>query len=69
MIEKEFYAHSTDSPDKSNWQSLGEHLEGVARLAEEFADIFGAGDWGGFAGRITFQLSSLTARNNHLILR
>ncbi len=24
-----FYAHSTDNPDKSDWQPLGEHLEGV----------------------------------------
>lgn len=45
-----FYAHSTDSPDKSNWQPLDEHLEGVARLAEKFAAVFEAGDWGRFAG-------------------
>lgn len=50
MMDKEFYAHSTDSPDKSDWQTLDEHLEGVARLAEEFATVFGAGDWGRFAG-------------------
>lgn len=47
---EEFYAHSTDSPDKSDWQPLAEHLEGVARLAEEFAAVFGAGGWGRFAG-------------------
>ena len=45
-----FYAHSTDSPDKSNWQPLSEHLQGVARLAEEFSTIFKAGDWGRFTG-------------------
>jgi CRISPR-associated endonuclease/helicase Cas3 len=50
MMDKEFYAHSTDSPDKSDWQPLADHLENVARLAEEFATVFGAGDWGRFAG-------------------
>lgn len=49
-MDKEFYAHSTDLPDKSNWQPLGEHLEGVARLAEEFATAFGAREWGRCAG-------------------
>lgn len=50
MTDKEFYAHSTDSPDKSSWQPLDEHLEGVGQLAEKFAAIFEAGDWGRFAG-------------------
>jgi CRISPR-associated endonuclease/helicase Cas3 len=49
-MDKVFYAHSTDSPDKSTWQPLDEHLSSVARMAEEFATIFGAGDWGRFAG-------------------
>ena len=49
-MDKEFYAHSTDSLDKSGWQPLDEHLKGVARLAEEFAAIFKAGDWGHVAG-------------------
>jgi len=47
---EEFYAHSTDSPDKADWQRLEDHLRGVARLAEEFATVFGAGDWGRLAG-------------------
>jgi hypothetical protein len=47
-IMEEFYAHSTDSPDKSDWQSLVEHLEGVARLTEEFAVVLGLGSGGGF---------------------
>lgn len=46
----EYYAHSTDSSDKSSWQLLEEHLKGVARKAEEFATGFDAGDWGRFAG-------------------
>ncbi len=45
-----FYAHSTDNPDKSDWQPLEEHLEGVATLAKKFAAVFGAGDWGRAAG-------------------
>ena len=46
----EFYAHSTDSAAKSDWQPLAVHLQGVARLAENFATVFGAGVWGRFAG-------------------
>jgi CRISPR-associated endonuclease/helicase Cas3 len=45
-----FYAHSTDNPDKSDWQLLEDHLEGVAKLAEKFASVFGAGEWGRSAG-------------------
>lgn len=47
---KQFYAHSTDNPDKSDWQLLEDHLQGVAKLAEEFAEVFGAGEWGRLAG-------------------
>ena len=47
---KQFYAHSTDNPDKSDWQPLEEHLREVAKLAEEFAEEFGAGKWGESAG-------------------
>ena len=46
----EFYAHSTESPDKADWQTLEEHLRGVAERAEEFAAAFGAGEWGRLAG-------------------
>lgn len=46
----EFYAHSREDPDKSGWQSLSDHLNNVAVLAERFAEIFGAGDWGRIAG-------------------
>jgi CRISPR-associated endonuclease/helicase Cas3 len=49
-MDKIFYAHSTDSSDKSSWQPLDVHLEGVAQLAEEFAAIFKADDWGRVAG-------------------
>jgi CRISPR-associated endonuclease/helicase Cas3 len=46
----QFYAHSTNSPDKSDWQRLEEHLENVARRAEEFASVFYAAEWGRTAG-------------------
>lgn len=46
----QFYAHSTDSPDKSDWQTLEKHLDEVAKLAEKFASSFGAGEWGRNAG-------------------
>ena len=45
-----YYAHSSELPDKSTWQPLEEHLRGVAELAEAFAAVFGAGDWGRLAG-------------------
>lgn len=48
----EFFAHSTDSTDKSNWQTLGEHLTGVAKLAEDFASAFDADAWGDSSGRL-----------------
>ncbi len=48
---KNFYAHSGHNPDKSDWQGLEEHLLGVAELAEEFASVFGAGEWGRMAGK------------------
>lgn len=51
-MDKIFYAHSTDVPNKSDWQPLDVHLKEVARLAEEFSAIFGAGDWGQCAGRL-----------------
>lgn len=45
-----YYAHSTDNPDKSDWQELDEHLEVVAGLAAQFASAFGAEQWGRAAG-------------------
>lgn len=45
-----YYAHSTDNPDKSDWQLLEEHLANVSGLAEQFANIFNAGQWGKYAG-------------------
>lgn len=46
----QFYAHSGESLDKSDWQTLEKHLLGVAKLAEKFAVVFEAGEWGRLAG-------------------
>jgi len=46
-----FYAHSKKDSPIGNWHLLGEHLEGVASLASEFAKPFGAQKWGELAGR------------------
>jgi CRISPR-associated endonuclease/helicase Cas3 len=40
---REFYAHSTDSPQKSDWQPLADHLIAVGRRARAAAEVFGAG--------------------------
>jgi len=50
-----FYAHSLQLPDgtpraESEWEPLADHLRDVATLAKEFADRFGAGEWGYLAG-------------------
>ncbi|MDT3426159.1 CRISPR-associated helicase Cas3/CRISPR-associated endonuclease Cas3-HD [Paenibacillus forsythiae] len=46
----QYYAHSTEREDKSDWQPLLKHLKEVADLTEMFARQFGAGDWGYVAG-------------------
>jgi CRISPR-associated endonuclease/helicase Cas3 len=45
-----FYAHSTAHPDKSDWQSLSEHLHNVAELAKSFGAAFDGKEWGYLAG-------------------
>ncbi|WP_051318559.1 CRISPR-associated helicase/endonuclease Cas3 [Cohnella thermotolerans] len=49
-MEQLFYAHRTDSDDKTQWQPLKTHLEAVAQRAGEFASKFGAREWGAAAG-------------------
>ena len=39
-----YYAHSTQNPDKSDWQPLKDHLRNVAILSKDFASDFNAGD-------------------------
>jgi len=45
-----FYAHSTERSDKSDWQLLKDHLEGVGNLAGDFATAFGCAEYGKTAG-------------------
>jgi len=44
-----FYAHSLDT-EVEEWQLLSEHLEKVAKLAGDFAESFGAKEWGELLG-------------------
>jgi len=46
----EYYAHSLPDKLQEDWQRLEEHLKNVAEMARDFAEDFGAGDWGYFAG-------------------
>lgn len=39
-----YYAHSTDAPDKQDWQLLSVHLRNVADIASEFAEDFHASE-------------------------
>ncbi len=43
------YAHSKND-DQTQWQPLHEHLENVAELCGEFAEVFGYGQWGRVLG-------------------
>lgn len=45
-----YYAHSSNSSDKSEWQPLCEHLKAVGEIAAECAAHFGAGDIAQVAG-------------------
>ena len=44
------YAHSTATPDGSNWQPLYDHLRQTALRAQSFGDKFGAGRAAALAG-------------------
>lgn len=45
-----YFAHSTERPDKADWQTVAEHLEAVAALAAANASRFGAAEWARAAG-------------------
>lgn len=45
-----FFAHSTQRSDRSDWQTLAQHLQNVAALAADSATIFGASELGRVAG-------------------
>ncbi len=44
MTITNYFAHSSQNPDRSNWQSLSSHLHGVANLASQHANAFNASD-------------------------
>lgn len=45
-----FFAHSGNNVDRSDWQTLKSHLEKVAQLSQKRADQFGSGDYGYIVG-------------------
>jgi CRISPR-associated endonuclease/helicase Cas3 len=45
-----YYAHSGQLTDRSDWQLLPDHLQSVAKLAHERAQVFGGADWAHLAG-------------------
>jgi len=47
----QFYAHSTDLKDKSDWQLLNDHLKNVSAKAGGFADPFGGKIWAEILGK------------------
>ena len=54
-VSMDYYAHSLKDEPPERWEPLytgdgGGHLEKVAKLAEEVAGKFGAGEWGRVAG-------------------
>lgn len=42
VINKTYYAHSGNNPDKSDWQLLPDHLKKVSSIAAESARYFDA---------------------------
>lgn len=56
-----FYAHSTDKTDKTDWQSLSDHLIGVGEGAFRAADWFGCGEMARAAG-LLHDLGKYTSR-------
>ena len=47
---KTFYAHSTDSAKKFDWQLLEDHLFNVAELSGNFGSVFDAHEWTRWGG-------------------
>lgn len=50
MVDEKYYAHSSESDDRSTWQPLAEHLANVGDLAASFAEPFGCSEWANAAG-------------------
>lgn len=49
-MKKEFYAHTTQNTDKSDWQTIESHLKETAQLSGNFSEKFGQKELGYFAG-------------------
>ena len=46
----EYYAHSKEGKPREEWHRLEDHLKKVAEMTRDFANDFGAGEWGYLAG-------------------
>jgi CRISPR-associated endonuclease/helicase Cas3 len=60
------YAHTAKGKPKSEWHRLDEHLTEVAKMAQGFAESFGAGDWGACAGGLHDAGKGAQAFQNYL---
>lgn len=52
MRSNELYAHSIPHCPQDQWQTLHAHLDGVSRLAGDFAASFGSEAWARLAGQL-----------------
>lgn len=50
QCDPRFFAHSSPKEDRSDWQPLAEHLQAVARLAGEKAEVFSSAGLAELAG-------------------
>ena len=49
-MKNKFFAHSLPEKPKDEWQLLEDHLKNVSKTAADFADSFGAKEWGRCVG-------------------
>lgn len=52
MSKTSYFAHSSLNPDKSDWQPLSAHLQGVATLASQYASAFHASEMAHIVGLV-----------------